>query len=561
MLSSALRPVCLGLALFFSLMTAWYLWRLTGPVQATMGLSAGLLALALLAGAVWLERNHLAPRLAHPVAVTVGLAVVAHCLLLLVSTPDEGMTTHLMIALMGFGCLLLSFKWFLLLAGLALAGFAWVVGSRADAHDWHHYALALGESTVVAALILWVRIAAYRRVQLLHLRDQAMMRHLEEANAAAMVAVRAKSEFLANMSHEIRTPMTAMLGMTELLQMTELSADQREFADTIARSGGSLLQIVNDILDFSKIEAGQLRIEDAHFDLHSLLQEVDDMLQIKARQRNLELRLEFPEAIPRDYRGDAGRLRQVLINLVGNAIKFTEEGSVTQRVTARDLGEGRWALSLAVQDTGIGIAPEHSERIFGAFTQADASTTRRFGGTGLGLAISHKLVALMGGELTLDSELGRGSTFTVALPLRSESKRSILPTTRPPVDPAGLHGKVLLVDDNPDNQNLARQVLEHLGCEVSVATDGEAALGSLQRQRFDLVLMDCHMPGMNGYDTTLEIRRREAANDNDPHTPIVALTASVLPEERERCIEVGMDDYLAKPFSQNELRSVLERWL
>jgi CheY-like chemotaxis protein/nitrogen-specific signal transduction histidine kinase len=395
-------------------------------------------------------------------------------------------------------------------------------------------------------------------MQELYLRDQALKTQLQAANAAAQAAVRAKSEFLANMSHEIRTPMTAMLGMTELLQMSDLTPDQREYADTVARSGEALLQLVNDILDLSKIEAGQLGIEVIGFDLAGLLQEVRELLELKARQRGLSFLVDIAPDVPTRIRADPTRIRQILVNLVGNAIKFTHRGHVALRAQVKEHGCERVLLDLAVEDTGIGIAPEQRARVFEAFTQADASTARRYGGTGLGLAICNRLSQLMQGSISLDSELGKGSTFHLILPVDLET--APLKAADASAAPAAVSfsGRVLLVEDNPENRALAVRLLQHFGCQVDDASDGAEALARLERAHYDLVLMDCNMPILNGYDTTRAIRAREGAG---VHVPIVALTASVLPEERQKCLDVGMDDYVAKPFSRRDLEHVLERWL
>jgi CheY-like chemotaxis protein len=363
------------------------------------------------------------------------------------------------------------------------------------------------------------------------------------------------------MSHEIRTPMTAMLGMTELLQMTELDATQREFADTVARAGDTLLQLVNDILDCSKMEAGQLQIEEIGFALPELLQEVCDLLAVKARQRGLQLEVDIADTVPTRLLADPTRIRQVLINLAGNAIKFTHQGSVTVRARADAPGAGgRFVLDLAVEDTGIGIAQAQQARVFEAFTQADTSTTRRYGGTGLGLTICSRLTQLMGGTISLESELGKGSTFRVRLPVLVDVIGAPTQATKSlPVHAGKLFaGRVLLVEDNVENQALAVRLLRHFGCEVDFALDGSQALSQLQEHKYDLVFMDCHMPNLNGYDATREIRKRERDGE---HVTIIALSASVLPEERQKCLDVGMDDYVAKPFSRHDLEHVLERWL
>jgi signal transduction histidine kinase len=555
----SLRPVCVGLALFYALLTAWYFATLEAAPQANLCLSTALLSIGLLAGAFWFQRNRISPSLAHPAAALIGAAVILNCLFVLVTIPEGRQTTNLMIAQLGFGCLLLSVRWFLALAVLSLAGWSFVAGGRTNDPDWHHFGLALVEATLFGGLVLFVRIRGYRNIQTLRMRDQVLAQHLREANESALIAVRAKSEFLANMSHEIRTPMTAMLGMTELLQLSNLDAQQREFTTTIERSGNTLLQLVNDILDFSKIEAGQVALEEVGFDLPHLLQEIQELFALKAQQRGLALLVECESPLASRYRGDPTRITQVLVNLVGNALKFTHQGHVKIGVRSKPLDDEQAYVEIAVEDTGIGLPADQLTRVFEAFTQADASTTRKYGGTGLGLAISSRLARLMGGDISVRSEPGKGSTFTLSLILRVALGRATMPAPALALDAVKYQARILLVEDNDDNQNLARELLSRMGCEVEIVGDGKQALARLEEASFDLVLMDCHMPRMNGYDATREIRRREAGNGK--HTTIVALSASVLPEERARCMEVGMDDYVAKPFSGKDLQQVLERWL
>ena len=580
-LADSLRAIFVGLAFFYALISIWYMgqfaatpdataslalelgpWHLQLSAAAMQPLSTGIFSLGLLASAVWFARNKLPPQMAHPVAALLGCAVVVNCLVLIVTGAEARQTTNLMVAQIGFGCLLFSMRWYAVLSSLSIGGWLWVVGARRAEADWYHFGIALGEATLFGVLVLWVRLRAQRNLHEVYLRDQVLKDQLRAANQSAKSAVRAKSEFLANMSHEIRTPMTAMLGMTELLQMTDLDATQREYADTVARAGDTLLQLVNDILDCSKIEAGQLHIEEVGFELPELLQEVADMLELKARQRNLQLGIDIASDVPTRLLADPTRIRQVLVNLVGNAIKFTHEGGVTVRARADAPGaDGRFVLDLAVEDTGIGIAKEQQARVFEAFTQADTSTTRRYGGTGLGLTICSRLTQLMGGTISLESEFGKGSTFRVRLPVLVEVLDQPQPSA--PERPAlaanrAFSGRILLVEDNLENQALAVRLLEHFGCDVDFASDGSQALAQLQEHKYDLVFMDCHMPILNGYDATREIRRRERSGE---HMTIIALSASVLPEERQKCLDVGMDDYVAKPFSRRDLEHVLERWL
>jgi signal transduction histidine kinase len=579
MLADSLRPICVGLALFYALISVWYMGEFTAAPEpssnvmlewgalrlqlvaaAMRPLSTGVFSLGLLASAVWFARNKLPARLAHPVAALLGCAVVANCLVLIVTGAEARQTTNLMVAQIGFGCLLFSMRWYAALSAVSIGGWLWVVGARRAEADWYHFGLALGEAMLFGSLVLWVRLRAQRNLHEIYLRDQILKEQLRAANESAKSAVRAKSEFLANMSHEIRTPMTAMLGMTELLQMTDLDPTQREYADTVARAGDTLLQLVNDILDCSKIEAGQLKIEAIPCDVREVMSEVRELLDQKARQHGLRLELDIDPAVPTHVIADPTRIRQVLVNLAGNAIKFTHQGKVTLQASADAPGvAGSFVLNLAVVDTGIGIAKEQQARVFEAFTQADTSTTRRYGGTGLGLTICSRLTQLMGGTISVESELGRGSTFRVRLPVHVDSVGALPEhVSAAPRQTKTFSGRVLLVEDNAENQALAVRLLRHFGCHVDFASDGRQALSQLQDRKYDLVFMDCHMPNLNGYDATREIRKRER---NGEHVTIIALSASVLPQERQKCLDVGMDDYVAKPFSRRDLAQVLERWL
>jgi signal transduction histidine kinase/DNA-binding response OmpR family regulator/HPt (histidine-containing phosphotransfer) domain-containing protein len=525
---------------------------------------------------------------------------------------------------------------------------------------------------------------------------------LRTARDLAESASRSKSQFLANMSHEIRTPMNGVLGMAELLLKSPLSPDQKRMAEAALRSGESLLGIINDILDFSRIEAGRLELEIVELDLREVTEDVVEFLAPRAHAKGLELLCRVEESIPPVVRGDPGRLRQVLINLVGNAVKFTARGEVSVHV--RSVVEDRTSLLVGfqVRDTGVGISPQAGARIFDAFAQADGSTTRKYGGTGLGLAISKQLAGLMGGDIDFESTPGRGSIFrftarfakAVAPAAHLETSRARLaglrvlvvddhpesrtalhsqcerlgteaatasggpaaiealqkaaragrpydvalvdrempelggreaarairrdPATRStrivlvtalgagaewaeenqgdfwavlskPVrearlaeclgslveaapsspragsgDPVGhprFRGRVLLVEDSPVNQAVAEGMLTLMGCQVQTATDGREALSAVEKGNFDLVLMDCMMPALDGFEATVEIRRREREDPSRSRTTVVALTASAMSGDREKCLAAGMDDYLSKPFREDDLRRVLARWL
>ena len=439
---------------------------------------------------------------------------------------------------------------------------------------------ALAAVALLSVLAGFVVYRLSRTVSRARRADRIVQARLADAKQQAEVqaqraeaASKAKSDFLAMMSHEIRTPMNGVLGFASLLLETPLSAEQREFVESAQRSGEALLVLINDVLDYSKIEAGRMTVERIDCDLRAVCAEVRTILQPAAAERGLNITLSYDAALPRVFQGDPFRIRQVVLNLAGNAVKFTDSGAVRIEVSRLDTGEAK----ISVVDTGIGISTEQLQRLFRRFTQADSSTTRRYGGTGLGLAISKTLVELMGGHIGVDSRPGSGSTFWFTLPLGLATPATpaapAVPAAEPASQPAavpllpaefGAAGRrprrLLLVEDNFVNQRVAVYMLTKLGAQVDVAQHGREAIEMLARSAYDAVLMDCQMPEMDGFEATRIIRdRTSAVLDHD--VPVIAMTAAAFPEDRARALASGMSDFMTKPVDRAVLAGMLDKWL
>jgi len=558
----SLPPVCSALVVAYAVFALAHFLTLPPQARLAMTALAAATALVFLAVRLWLGARELPAAGAQPLATILLALLLLNSLTHLRLLEEPRQATNLVIVVIAAGAFLLSRLWLAVVVAAALAGWGLAVLTGPPHPGWAHYSFALAAAAALSAAIQHTRRASYLRLVELRERDaerqarleealaetEASKREIERAMELAQAASRAKSEFLANVSHEIRTPMNGVAGVSDLLLRTPLSAEQREYVETLRASGAGLLRVVDDILDFSRAEAGELALEPADIDLRACIAEAVESLRPEADAKKLALACRLDESVPARFRGDPVRLRRVLRCLVDNAIKFTERGAVTveaERVAAEGAaGEVR----IRVRDTGIGIPAAAHERIFESFSQLDASPARRFGGTGLGLALSRRICALMGGRIEVESAAGAGSTFTVVVPDRGDAA--------PPPEGPPPALRILLAEDNLVNQKVATRILARLGYQADVAANGVEVLAALRKQAYDVVLMDVQMPEMDGLEATRRIRSEWGAK---ARPCVIAMTANAMQGDRELCLAAGMDDYLTKPIRPEEIDAALRR--
>ncbi len=543
-------------AMFVGLMGSFvglWRWRITHRYGRTDGLDEAAMARAahalegnaVLAGLMWMLGTFAIYPLLHPTLGTVYVAIICGSVAAAAVFMSLVGRSFAVLTLLQLGSLMLV----CLLSGPARS-----------------YTLAV--LTLVFGVTMYRAAREFRDTATLAIRHgleaEAAHASVRQAKEAAEAANLAKSQFLATMSHEIRTPMNGVLGALDLLRRSPLDESQRRLVRSAASSGESLLTILNDVLDHSKIEAGQLQLAHAPLSLDALAQSVVGLFRANAQGKGLTLSLDVDPALRGWVLGDAQRLKQVLLNLVGNAIKFTDRGDVLLSLRCIPAENGRVGVVFEVRDTGIGLSDEAVTHLFQPFHQIDSGPSRRNGGTGLGLAISQRIVRAMGGAITVHSQPGKGSRFSFELAF----DRHLAPVPAEPDDSAlaaldelqQLEGRALVVEDNPVNLMVARQMLESLGLDVVEAVDGAEALEQLEAHPVDVVLMDCQMPVMDGYTATRYIREREGRLGL-PRLPVLALTANAFEEDTRQALAAGMDDYLAKPYTRRQLRELLLRWL
>ncbi|MGS2719124.1 ATP-binding protein [Paraglaciecola aestuariivivens] len=472
------------------------------------------------------------------------------------AAPEQ--STNIFVCVIASGIVLSSRKHWLIAVLINWLGWGYITWTLEIALAQHFF-FAMAMSTLLSWFAHLTRKKLVEKQGALEAeRDLAVQHELQ-----AQAATKAKSTFLATMSHEIRTPMNGVIGMIELVSRTQLNEKQEKFIASARRSAKALMKIINDVLDFSKIEDGELNIEQINFNLPNLFNEFTQDMQLQAMRKGLKLELVQPQNVPNIVVGDPYRLIQILNNLVNNALKFTESGDIIIKYEIVELNK-QLKLNVMVADTGIGIAPEAQSTLFDSFSQADMSTTRKFGGTGLGLAITKQLCELMGGQISVTSQLGQGSRFHFSVMLAPASDD--LPKNEAATDKSDLphfsNLQVLLVEDNLINQEVMLAILQGMDIKVAITNDGIEALEWLsdkQQNHCDLIFMDCQMPNLDGYETTQRIRAGDAG-ENRKKLPIVALTANAIDTERDKCFEVGMDEYLTKPVNLDELKLILAKY-